>query len=147
MSFKLLIVTIAILIIVPRAWGNDTPKYVGVWKFNSEKTLASILVSKDVHSNLSDVEKYGHMLLYPENFRIMFTTHGMGYIGPLGTPKDAQLAKMEVLELDENQFRFTVENLYRDETDELILYFEENCIYWTHKWNFNYYFCTVKENS
>jgi hypothetical protein len=147
MSFKLLIASIVALSIISTVCANDTPKYVGIWNFDSEKTLASISASKDVQSKLTDVKKYGHMLLYPENFRIVFTAHAMGLIGSQGTQKGAQLADLEVLELDEDHLRFVVENLYTHETEELLLFFKGNCIYWPHKWNFNYYFCLENGNS
>jgi len=148
MSFRpIQAVCIAVLFWLSNTTASELPTYEGRWKYDIEKSTASIMSTEEVPQNIKDyVGEEGSF--WPGSLSLLFTTDSFGTGHISKAPSDIKFYKIEMIAHNANHFRFRLVGPGEFQNNQLTLFFENDCIYYFEsKWKFKSYFCKWDENS
>jgi len=148
MSFKpTLLLYCAIVFGTSNAIASDLPGYEGKWKYDAGKSSASIKSTEGVPQLFHEfIEKYGSF--YPDSVTLVFTTDSFGTAHVSQDFSETQLLRIEKIEHTASHFRYKIIEHGEYENMELVIYFENDCIYiFESEWQYKSYFCKWDKNS
>ena len=148
MSFKpIRVVFIAVLFWHSDTTASELPSYEGRWKYDIEKSTASIMSTEKVPQDIKNyVRKEGSF--WPDSLSLYFSKDSFGTGNISKATSDFRLYRFEVITYDEKHLSFKVVEPGVIQNNQLKIFFENDCIYYFEsEWQFKSYFCRWDKNS